>query len=302
MSMKTMLIAGGTGLIGRALQARARAEGWTVYTLSRTAGEGRVVWDPARGVIDCADLPPFEVIVNLAGESIAGHRWTPAHKQRVRQSRLDAAGTLHRFVADGLLHTKTYIGASAVGYYGDQGDHLVTELTPSGPQGDWMTSTVLAWEEAHQRMAGLGVRTAILRIGIVLSREGGAFREMQMTAPFGFLTTFGSGRAYIPWIHIEDLANIFLWIARGHGAKGTYVACAPMAVTNKALVQAAASVRRPRKVVFPVPRIVLAILLGEMHRVLFDSCRGVPARLRAEQFTFRFPEIRGAMEDLLGKK
>lgn len=299
--MKRMLIAGGSGLIGQALQAEARDAGWEVDVLSREAGPGRIRWEPSRGEIDTEyPMPAYDAVINLAGEPIA-RRWTSRHKARVRQSRLDAVHTLYSAMESGRLNARCYIGASAVGYYGDQADSVVTEETP--PASDWMAESVVAWEQAHRTVAEAGIRTVIFRIGIVLSRRGGALREMLRTAPFGFLSTFGSGRAHMPWIHIHDLASAILWAGDHPAAAGTYLACAPEAATNRTLVKELARAGRWKKLVIPVPKLALALLLGEMHRVLFDNCRGYPARLVEEGFSFRFPKVRDAVRDLIsGRK
>jgi uncharacterized protein (TIGR01777 family) len=296
--MKRMLIAGGTGLIGRAITAHARAAGWTVDILSRTPGEGRIPWDPATGTIRHEGLQAYDAIVNLAGAPVA-QRWTATHRKRVIESRLDAANTLARHLADGRLKTAVYVGASAVGYYGDTGSVTVTEETPPGDATDWMAWTVDRWESGHAQVAALGIRTIILRIGIVLSRDGGAFQKMLMTSPFGFLTTFGTGKAFMPWIHIDDIAEIFLWATTQPQATGTYLACAPQAVTNAELVRLTARASRGFRLVLPVPRFALALVLGKMHRVLFDSCRGFPARLLRDGYVFRFAEAGPAIDRLI---
>jgi hypothetical protein len=296
--MKRMLIAGGTGLIGRAITTQARAAGWTVDILSRTPGEGRIQWDPAAGTIRHDGLPAYDAIVNLAGAPVA-QRWTSAHRKRVIESRLEAANTLARHLADGRLKTAVYIGASAVGYYGDKGGVTVTEETPPGEPDDWMAWTVDRWEAGHAQVTALGIRSVILRIGIVLSRDGGAFQKMLMTAPFGFLTTFGAGKAFMPWIHIDDIAGICLWAATQPHVSGTYLACAPHAVTNAELVHITARASRGFRIVFPVPRFALALALGKMHRVLFDSVRGFPARLLRDGYVFRFAEAGPAIDRLM---
>jgi len=295
--MKQMLIAGGSGMIGQALQAAARKAGWHVDVLSRQAGPGRILWKPSLGQLDASHGPlNYDAVVNLAGEPIA-RRWTSRHKARVRQSRLDSVHTLHAAMTSGRLRAGCYIGASAVGYYGDRGEEIVTETT--NPAGDWMAESVIAWENAHQSIAETGIRTVVFRIGIVLARQGGAFREMVRTAPFGFLATFGSGRAYMPWIHLDDLVSALLWAVDNESARGPYLACAPSAVTNRTLVQAVAGAGQWKKLVIPAPRLALFLLLGEMHRVLFDSCRGYPARLLEEGFQFRFPRVEAAVRDLV---
>lgn len=299
---KRMLVAGGSGLIGTALKALAESMGWEVLVLSRSRRPGYITWHPADGTLDHTGVLEVDAIINLAGENIAGRRWTPRQKRRILQSRLDAAGALHEWVREERIKTKVYIGSSGVGYYGEQGDREVTETSPPGPSEAFMTQTVVQWEAAHHKMETLGVRTVILRTGIVLSPKGGALREILRTAPFGVLATFGSGKAFMPWIHIRDMARVIMWAATAREARGVFLACAPKSVRNRELVRACARALGGWKWIVPVPRVALAVVLGEMHEALFQSCRAKPDRLEEAEFQFDYPDIDSALLDLLKRR
>lgn len=296
---KQLLIAGGSGLIGTAISEAALREGWDVTLLSRTEGAGRIAWDPGQGHIDLDQNKSFDAIINLAGTSIAGGRWTDERKKDIVDSRVNACRTLEKYLQEGVLSTRVYIGASAIGIYGDRKQQPVDESTSIGPDGDWMIKTVQDWETGHSRVEALGIRTIVLRIGIVLSRKGGALPEMLRTAPLGILGYFGNGRQVWPWIHVDDLVNIFLHAAEEGKMHGIYFAGSPSPVSNKEMTVAASKAYSPRRIVVPAPVIFLAILLGEMRQMLLQSCNGRPTRLLQEGFHFRYNTIEDAMHNLI---
>jgi uncharacterized protein (TIGR01777 family) len=298
---KQLLIAGGSGLIGSAIQELATKQGWEVTVLSRSPGEGHMVWDPAKEKIFLQAPRTFDAIINLAGTSIAGGRWTDERKKDIVQSRVQASRTLEKYLQEGMLSTSVYIGASAIGIYGDRGNERVDEQSPIHAKGDWMAETVVRWEEGHKRIEALGIKTIILRIGIVLSLNGGALPEMLKTGPIGVLGYFGSGDQYWPWIHIEDLAHLMLQAASDARMSGIYLAASPSPVTNKEMATAASLHYSPHRLVVPVPVFVLTLMLGEMKQMLLQSCNGHPARLIKEGFLFRYVKIEEAMVDLIRK-
>ncbi len=194
---KQLLIAGGSGLIGSAIQDLAMKQGWEVTILSRSEGVGHLVWDPAKEVISIVTPRTFDAIINLAGSSIAGGRWTDERKKDIVQSRIQASRTLEKYLQEGILSTSVYVGASAIGIYGDRGNERVDEQSPVYAKGDWMAETVVQWEEGHKRIEALGIKSIILRIGIVLSLKGGALPEMLKTGPVGVLGYFGYRRSVL---------------------------------------------------------------------------------------------------------
>jgi len=299
---KKLLIAGGSGLIGTAISEKALQEGWEVTLLSRSAGPGRILWNPREGIIQLEESKSFDAIINLAGSSIAGGRWTNKRKKDIVDSRVQACHTLQKYLETGLLKTRVYLGASAIGIYGDKKNEPVDESTPVGSPNDWMSNTVQEWEKGHSSIEALGIHTVVLRIGIVLSMNGGALPEMLRTASFGILGYFGNGLQVWPWIHIDDLVGIFLQAADDEKMRGVYFAGAPGPVTNKVMTIAAAKAYTPHRLVIPVPALMLSVLLGEMRQMLLQSCNGQPTRLLKEGFKFRYNTIDAAMQDLIRKR
>jgi uncharacterized protein (TIGR01777 family) len=296
---KRLLLAGGTGLIGTAIKKQAEEDGWEVSTLSRSAEDDAILWDPSQQYISLNEPMTFDAIINLAGASIAGGRWTASQKKIILESRLQSCSTLEKYLKDGLLKTEVYIGASAIGIYGDRGVDSVDEDSVSDSRNGWLARTTLAWEEAHDRINRLGIRTVIIRIGLVLSLEGGAMKEMIQTAPFGFLGYFGNGQQIWPWIHIDDVASIFIHAITHQKMEGVYLATSPFAVTNKRITSAIGKSYSPARLVLPVPEILLSILLGEMHLMLMQSCKCYPTKLIASGYQFRFLKIEDAVGDLM---
>lgn len=298
---KQLLIAGGTGLIGSGIKELAYSRGWEVMILSREPGPGKIAWNPATRRISLTEVMFFDAIINLAGASIAGSKWTATRKKEIVDSRVHAAATLEKYLQQGLLKTQTYIGASAIGIYGDRGSEPLDESSPIIAEDEWMVSTVQQWEKGHAAIEALGIRTVITRIGIVMSEKGGALPEMIRTAPFGFLGYFGDGHQIWPWIHIDDLAAIMLLAIEDEKMRGTYLAVAPSPVSNKDIVVAASHAYSPHRLVIPVPVFGLQLMLGEMHQMLMQSCNAHPVRLGKENFHFRYKRIEEAMDDLIKK-
>ena len=299
---KRLLIAGGSGMIGTALSHEVHHEGWEVSILSRSPGQGRVVWNPAEGLIDIKEKQSFDAIINLAGTSITEGRWTKKKKNEIYHSRIDACYTLEKYLLDGMISTSVYIGASAIGIYGDRGLSVVTEESIIDHQDDWFVKTVIDWETAHNRMNALGIRTVIPRIGIVLSKSGGALKEIVDTPGWPVLAYFGNGDQIIPWIHIKDLVRAFLFFINSPLLTGTYIASSPNPVTNKVLTETINKFISPKRIVTGVPRLIMSNILGEMHRVLFESCNASSAKIQHEGFLFSFLKIDHALNNLLELK
>lgn len=298
---KQLLIAGGSGLIGSALREKAIEQGWEVTILSRGKGHSQVFWDPMKGSISITEPLKFDAIVNLAGASISGARWTDKRKGEIVNSRINASQTLEAYFRQGLLATKVYIGVSGIGIYGNRREAPVDEETNIPSSDDWMIETVREWEASHKRMEEHGIRTVILRTGIVLSTKGGALREILRTTPFGIVGYFGNGKQIWPWIHIDDHIGIIRHAMDNTQMRGTYLATSPFPASNKEMAQTISKQYSPHRLVIPVPKIFLAMLLGEMKNVLFQSCNAVPTRLLKEGYQFRFTTLLAAVKDLMKK-
>lgn len=294
------IITGGTGVIGAHLADVLAVEGLEVIILSRSPeakpgciprGVRAVRWDARTGDGWHHLIDTQTAIINLAGRNPAHWRWTDAHKRAVLQSRLDAASA----VRDALRRAKhapcALLQASAVGYYGDRGDEPLTET--SAPGTGWLSEVCKAWEAS---VAGLDVRTCILRIGIVLAREGGAFPSFKLAGRLGG-RRFGSGRQYVPWIHNHDTARAIRHLMLDDRAEGVYNLCAHP-VTNRELI---ATLNRISVIpgVIPVPAWALKLAMGEQAQTVLNSQRVLPARLGAAGFTFRYSHIEAALRGLM---
>ena len=300
--MKTILIAGGSGLIGSALSTELTALGYEVIILSRRTGPGKITWDPSAGNIDIDRPLQVEAIVNLAGSNLSDGRWTKKRKKDILSSRLQSAETLKSYLQQGLLQTNVYIGASGIGYYRDSGDQEVNENTPTAFPNDWMVQTVMQWEAGHQSIRSLHIRTVIVRFGIVLSTVGGALKEILKYVRFGIVASFGSGKQFWSWIHIRDAVRIVIYAIEHEDVEGVVLAVAPTPVPNKSLAKAINRQMSIPRLIIPVPRFQLRLMLGEMHSVVFDSCKAIPRRMMEKHFNFLFPGVESAMKDLLKKK
>lgn len=302
-----VIITGGTGLIGRALATDLAAAGREVVVLSRDPGRAPamppgvqvVKWDgrTAQGWGALAD--GAEAIVNLAGESIAGGRWTPARKGRIRESRLAAGAAVVEAVAAARRKPYAVVQASGVGYYGPRGDELIPETAPPGS--DFLGRLAVEWEASTAPVEALDVRRVIIRTGVVLSRQGGALPRLIL--PFRFFAggPLGSGRQWVPWIHITDQVRAIRFLMENNNAvSGAYNLVSPNPVTNAQLSRALGrALRRPSWI--PVPSPALRLLLGEMADVLLTGQRAVPQRLLEAGYAFRFPDLEAALADLLGE-
>ena len=298
------IITGGSGLIGRTLATELAAADHEVIVLSRAparvsglpAGVRAVGWDgrTAEGWQDLAD--GAAAIVNLAGENIAAGRWTAARKQRIADSRQQAGAAVVQAVAGAATRPQVVIQASAVGYYGPRGDETITEAAAAGD--DFLAQVCVPWETSTEAVERLGVRRAIIRTGIVLSRDGGALPRMML--PFRLFAggPLGSGHQGFPWIHHADEVSAIRWLIEREDASGPFNLAAPETLTNAEFGRALGRVLR-RPSFMPTPGFALRLVLGELSTLLLDGQRQVPQRLLDLGFTFRFPTAEAALRDLL---
>ncbi len=299
---KRLLIAGGSGLIGSALANEAKVQDWETAILSRHAGPGRIVWDPEKGTIDLKNNETFDAVINLTGASISDGRWTDKRKKEIYQSRIDSCHTIEKYVREGHIKTSFYLGISGIGIYGDRVNSIVDENTPIVNGDDWLIKTTIDWESGHKSIADLGIRTCIVRTGIVLSLDGGALKEIIGTPGFGVLSYFGNGKQIWSWIHIHDLIRMIFFCMKDVNALGICLASSPHPVSNKILTKTINHYLKPKRLVVGVPKIVIATILGETHRILFESCTASSAKIEGEGFQFEFPTIEEACKDLFGRE
>ncbi len=301
--MRRTILTGGTGLIGRALAAELVAAGHEVVVLSRNPQGARGLppgvrverWDgrTAQGWGGLAD--GAYAIVNLAGENLAGGRWTAERKQRIRQSRLDAGQAVVEAVRAAARKPAVVVQASGIGYYGPHGDEEVTEDFPPGS--DFLGRLAVEWEASTAPVEGMGVRRVVIRTGVVLSREGGALPRLALPFRFFLGGPLGNGRQWVPWIHVADEARAIRFLLENETARGPYNLAAPHPVTNRELARALGQAMC-RPAWLPVPAPALRLLLGEMSAVLLTGQRALPKRLLEAGFVFRFPTVESALENL----
>ncbi len=292
-----ILLTGGTGFIGQALCPRLAAAGHEVVVLSRQASP-RVPRGCATAVtrLDGLDAGSFGGVVNLAGEPIGDARWTEERRRRLLESRVGTTARILEWMSRAARRPDVLVSASAVGYYGEQGDRPVTEDTVPTPC--FTHDLCAAWEAEAERAAALGVRVCRVRFGVVLDRDGGALAKMLPAFRFGAGGRLGSGRHYFPWIHREDAAAICHWLLDEARARGAYNASAPNPVTNAEFTRSLGrALGRP--VLLPMPAALLRLLFGEMSELLLVSDRMLPQRLLAAGFEFRYPQLDAALEAIL---
>jgi len=288
-----VLITGGTGFVGQALCPRLSAAGHEVAILTRQASP-RLPRGVASAVtrLDELDAGEFGGVINLAGAPIGDARWTASRRRLLLDSRVDTTAGVVAWMARSRRRPRVLVSASAVGYYGEQGDRLVTE--EAAPTPGFTHDLCAAWERAAGKADALGVRVCVMRIGVVLDRDGGALAKMLPAFRIGAGGRLGSGRHWFPWIHRADIVSICQWLLEQEHARGAYNAGAPNPVTNAEFTRALGrAIGRPT--VLPMPEAALRLLFGAMSELLLVSDRMVPKRLLDEDFAFRYPELDGAL-------
>ena len=298
--MGYILIAGGTGLIGTRLCELLQEKGYETALLSRQKAGGKTktfVWDPERGTIDPEALRNASAVINLAGAGIADTWWTPARKRVLIQSRTQPTALLGKMLQSTPNQVETYISASGIGIYGDTGDTLLDENAPSG--NDFLAECTRIWETAFGEVEQLPLRTAAIRIGIVLSPEGGAMAKILLPFRFRIGAYFGKGRQWYSWIHIDDLCRLFIHALENPAIRGKYNAVAPQPVTNKEFTKTIGKVLGGLHLIASVPSFLLRSGMGEMADAVLNSNRVSSKKVEASGFAFRFPELEPALRDLL---
>ena len=287
-----VLISGGTGFVGKTVVKALRAAGHSVVIITRdpTRAEGEAVgWESVEPAVVAA-----EAVVHLAGEPIAGGRWTSARKARIRASRVDTTRKLVDAIGkvDVTPRPSVLISASAVGFYGPHGDELLDETSPPGR--DFLADVCSAWEAEAERAESFGVRVVRLRLGIVLAREGGALERM--VPPFRMFIggRIGSGKQWMSWIHVDDVAALINAALEDESWNGPVNAVAPAPVRNAEFAEALGSMLA-RPAVVPTPGIALRLAFGEMAGMLLRGQRVVPTVATGQGFRWRYPDLTAAL-------
>ena len=297
-----ILVSGASGLIGSALVRASSGAGYTTTPLARQRtprSPGAIEWDPSAGTIDAASLEGFDAVVHLAGESIAAGRWTPEQKKRILDSRVQGTRLLSNTLARLQRRPSVLVSASAVGFYGDCGDRVLREDSPSGS--DFLASVCREWEQATEPASKAGIRVVHLRSGVVLARDGGALAKMLLPFKMGVGGKIGSGKQYMSWIDLEDEARVILHCISHDSIRGPVNSVGPSAVTNLEFTKTLGRVLS-RPTLFPLPATIARLLFGEMaDALLLSSQRVEPAKLTAEGFDFRHRNLEDTLRRILNK-
>ncbi len=300
--MSKILIAGGTGLIGKAISEILLANGHKIGMLSRSenlkAEIPRFKWNLKENYIDPKALDGVEYIINLAGASVADRPWTKKRKELIINSRTQGNRLIASHIKNGSLSLKKYISASAIGFYGDRGNEKLSEDSSHGS--DFLSDCCVQWEQAIKTIEETGTPTTIIRVGLVLSNDGGAFQKIMLSAKFGLGTYFGTGKQIYSWIHIKDIANMFVWALENESSVGTYNGTAPHPIDNKQLVKGIMNIKGGLSL--PVPSILLKTGMGELSTALLNSSAVYPEKALRDGFKFQFAEIDSALKELLSRK
>ena len=292
-------ITGSTGLLGTALRGRLTADGHDVVPIvRRTASEGEVSWDPVAGTIDAAGLEGVDGVVNLAGAGIGDERWSDERKRVLVESRTESTDLLARTLAGLDRPPAVLLSGSAIGYYGDRDDEVLTET--SAPGDAFLSDLCVAWEAATAPAEAAGIRTAHLRTGIVLSEDGGALAKMLLPFKLGIGGRLGSGKQWMSWISIDDHVRAMLHLL-DVDVRGPVDLTAPAPVRNADFTKALGR-ELGRPTILPIPSIGPRLLLGKelAQALLYESQRVLPSVLEDSGFVFRHPTIEDALAAVLG--
>ncbi len=294
---QTVAITGASGMVGTALATVLRESGHTPFNITRKAsGEsgGNILWDPASGLKDPSRLDTVETVVHLAGENIAAGRWTPAMKDRIRRSRIEGTRSLVKSIAASSHRPKTFVCASAIGFYGERGDTLLDENAVAGK--GFLADVCREWEHEAEAAKDLGLRVVKVRIGVVLSPKGGALAKMLLPFKLGAGGIIGSGKQYWSWIGLHDLVRIIAFCIDHDSIQGAVNAVSPNPMTNYDFTKGVGrALHRPT--LFPLPAFVAKLVLGEMaNDLLLSSTRVTPKKLKEHGFEFHYPELAGCLE------
>jgi uncharacterized protein (TIGR01777 family) len=291
-------VTGAAGFLGRALTTALRERGDTVLAAARKDGAGELRWDPREGFSPKDALSGIDAVVHLAGDNVAEGRWNDARKRSILESRELGTRAVVDAIAAASPRPRVLVSASGVGYYGDRGDDELDETAPAGD--DFLAKVCVAWEREAMRAGELGVRVVCMRTGIVLGQGGGPLAKMLPIFKLGLGGRMGSGRQWMPWVHLRDAIAAMLFAIDRADLSGPVNLAAPAPARNAAFAKALArALHRPA--LAPAPAFALRLVLGEMADVaLLAGQRARPQRLQAAGFAFAFTDLDAALENLVG--
>lgn len=300
-----ILITGGTGLVGEKLTPLLVNAGYSVGILTRGASRKEndihfYNWDIRQKKIDPKAFEDAAYIINLVGAGVAEKKWTEKRKSVIMDSRTDSTRLLYDTVKELNIDLKGFISASAIGIYGNfEGADVKTENSPHGD--DFLAEVVIAWEKEANQFQSLGIRTVLMRIGVVLANTGGALEKIAQPIRYGAGAPLGSGDQFMSWVHIDDLCNMFLWAIQNESVEGPYNAVNPNPVTNREFTKAVAKILKKPLLLPNVPSFVLKLMLGEMSSIVLGGSVISDQKLRDNGFTHQYEQLSPALEDLLKK-
>ncbi len=297
----TILVSGAGGVIGSVLVPFLTTGGHRVIKLVRrqSVSDNEIFWDPVSQKIDLKKAERIDAVIHLAGENIGNSRWTAKKKKTIIESRVKGTELLAKTISK--LETKptVFISASAIGYYGDRGETILTENDKSG--NDFLSTVCSKWENATKDAVDGQIRTAFMRIGVVLTPEGGALKKLLLPFKLGAGGKTGSGRQYMSWICIDDVISSIHHVLMNDNISGPINLVSPNPVTNNAFTKILGKILM-RPTFFPLPEAAINILFGEMGReILLSSTKVTPKKLLESGYKFRYPDLEKTFKHLLGK-
>jgi len=296
-----LLISGSHGLVGKALVKSLEPQGHKTFRLVRHApgSDSEIEWSPDRYSIALARLEGFDAVVHLAGESIASGRWDEEKKRKVRESRVKGTKLLSDALANLTRPPTTLISASAIGYYGNRGDELLTET--SAPGDDFLAGVCVKWEKATELAADKGIRVVNTRFGIILDSEGGALAKMLTPFRMGVGGKIGSGKQWMSWIALDDVVGAIEYVLASEILKGPVNFVAPNPVRNAEFTKTLGRVLS-RPTIFPIPAFGARLVFGEMaDALLLSSQRVEPGRLKTADYQFKYSQLEAALRHVLAE-
>lgn len=310
--MATVLITGGTGLIGKRLTQLLIKKRYDVTILTRNASLqsseehlGYANWDIKKGMIDKDAISKADCIIHLAGAGVADKRWTKERKKVIQQSRTASSDLLVKALRENENKVKAIVSASAIGWYGpDNKESMRSGFNEThSSANDFLGTTCKLWEESIKPVEEIGKRLVRLRTGVILSNDGGALVEFKNPLKAGVAAILGSGEQTISWIHIDDICRLYMYALENENINGAYNAVAPQPTTNKKLtLELAKQVRGKAFISLHVPSFVLKLILGEMSVEVLKSATVSAEKIKSTGFTFLYPSIEAALKELVGRK
>jgi len=293
-----ILITGASGLIGKALRPSLEPKGYELILASRREPKDpqHVQWNPDTGFAepDLSRLEGLDAVIHLAGENVSGLRWTEEKKKAIRDSRVFGTRSLIETFDKLKAKPKAFISGSAIGFYGDRGDEVMTES--SAPGKTYLSEVCKEWEAESRRAEDMGIRTVLLRTGIVLSKDGGALATMMTPFKLGVGGVVGSGKQWMSWISLDDVVGMINFALENESVRGAVNVVAPNPVTNEEFTKTLGSVLY-RPTFLPLPEFAVHMVFGEMgDALLLDSTRVIPKRLQDNGYEFRFTDLKPALE------